>query len=101
MLRSMGPFLGFAVLALALFALYFVIKSKASTGMKILWIALIVLIPFVGAVAYFLVNGTGAPPSDRTSVTRQPTESTARASSAESARATPLDRRRPRFGLAG
>ena len=33
--------------------------------MKILWIALIVLIPFVGAVAYFLVNGTGGPPADR------------------------------------
>jgi hypothetical protein len=65
-LRSMGPFLGFAVLALALFALYFVIKSKASTGMKILWIALIVLVPFVGAVAYFLVNGTGGSAQDST-----------------------------------
>lgn len=72
MLRSMGPFLGFAVLALDLFALYFVIKSKASAGMKILWIALIVLIPFVGAVAYFLVHGTGAPPADRTGHDNRP-----------------------------
>ncbi len=64
MLRSMGPFLTIAVLALDLFALYFVIKSKASGGMKAIWIVLIVILPFVGAVAYFLVNGTGAPPND-------------------------------------
>lgn len=64
MLRSMGPFLAIAVLALALFALYFVIKSTASTGMKVIWIILILILPFVGALAYFLVNGTGAPTSD-------------------------------------
>ena len=66
MLRSMGPFLTIAVLALDLFALYFVIKSKAGGGMKVIWIILILILPFVGAVAYFLVNGTGAPPGDST-----------------------------------
>lgn len=68
----MTPFLAIAVIALALFALYFVIKSKASTGVKILWIALILVLPFVGAVAYFLVNGTGAPPNDKTGHDNRP-----------------------------
>jgi uncharacterized protein (UPF0333 family) len=62
-----GPLIGIVILALDLFALYFIIKSKASAGMKLIWVVLVVLVPFVGAVAYFLVNGTGAPPSDSTS----------------------------------
>ena len=64
---NVGPFVGIVILLLDLFALYFIIKSHASTGMKLVWVLLVVLVPFVGAVAYFLVNGTDAPANDPTS----------------------------------
>lgn len=63
MWRSMGWFLTAVALLLALFALWYVIKSRLNIGLKILWIILI-FIPFVGAIAYFLIYGTGAPASD-------------------------------------
>ena len=65
-ISQMGPILAIIAIALDLFALYFIIKSKASGGMKAIWIVLVLLIPFVGAIAYFLVYGTNAPPSDPT-----------------------------------
>lgn len=52
---------GVIVLLLALFALYYVLTSKASGGTKALWVVLILLLPAVGAIAYFLVHGTGGP----------------------------------------
>ena len=65
MFRVMGPILSITVLALDLFALWFVIKSKLSAGWKAVWIILILV--GVGAIAYFLIYGTGAPPADQTS----------------------------------
>jgi hypothetical protein len=56
--------LGVAVLILALFALVAVFRSGATIGMKLLWTILIVLLPLIGSVVYFLVNGTGGPPTD-------------------------------------
>lgn len=66
--------LGVAVFILAVFALVAVFRSSASMGAKILWTILIIVLPLLGSVIYFLVNGTGAPSSaDRTSHDNRPT----------------------------
>ncbi len=60
--------LGIAVFILALFALVAVFRSGASIGLKIVWTIVILVLPLLGSVIYFLVNGTGAPSSaDQTS----------------------------------
>ncbi len=56
--------LGIAVLILALFALVAVFRSSATIGMKVIWTILILVLPLLGSVVYFLVNGTGGPPTD-------------------------------------
>ena len=66
MFRVMGPILSITVLALDLLALWFVIKSTLSAGWKAVWIILILVTLGVGAIAYFLIYGTGAPPADQT-----------------------------------
>lgn len=63
MWRNMGWFLTAVALILALFAWWYVIKSRINVGLKVLWVILI-FIPFLGAIAYFLIYGTGAPTAD-------------------------------------
>ena len=46
----MGPILAILAIALDLFALYFIVKSKASPGMKVIWIVL------VSAIAWLLAG---------------------------------------------
>ena len=48
--------LGLLVLVLDVIAVVSVLKSGADTGTKILWIVLIVLLPFLGMVLYFLMG---------------------------------------------
>ena len=48
--------LGLLVLVLDVIAVVSVLKSGAETGTKILWIVLIVLLPFLGMVLYFLMG---------------------------------------------
>ena len=49
-------FWGFLVLVLDIIALISLLKSGADTGTKILWILLIILLPVVGMVLYFLMG---------------------------------------------
>ena len=52
----MGPLLGLIVLVLDIIALFDVLKSSMETGKKALWIILILLLPVVGMVLYFLIG---------------------------------------------
>jgi hypothetical protein len=47
---------GLVVLILDIVALVSLLKSNADSGTKILWVLLIVLLPFVGMVLYFLMG---------------------------------------------
>jgi hypothetical protein len=47
---------GLVVLILDIVALVSLLKSNADSGTKILWVLLIVLLPFVGMVLYFLLG---------------------------------------------
>jgi hypothetical protein len=47
---------GLVVLILDIVALVSLLKSNADTGTKILWVLLIILLPFVGMILYFLMG---------------------------------------------
>lgn len=47
---------GLVVLILDIVAIVSLLKSGADTGTKILWLLLIVLLPFVGMILYFLMG---------------------------------------------
>jgi len=48
--------IGLVVLVLDVVALVSLLKSSADAGTKILWVLLIVLLPLVGMVLYFLMG---------------------------------------------
>jgi len=52
----MKAILGLVVLVLDIIAIIDVLKSSMATGKKILWIILILVLPFVGMVLYFLIG---------------------------------------------
>lgn len=52
----MGGILGLLVLVLDIIAIFDVLKSSMDTGKKALWIILILVLPVVGMVIYFLIG---------------------------------------------
>ena len=51
----MGGILGLIILVLDIIAIVDVLKSSMDTGKKALWIVLILILPVVGMVLYFLI----------------------------------------------
>ncbi len=55
----MGGFsgiLGFVVLVADIWAIWNVIQSRASTGSKVLWVALVLILPLLGFVIWFFAG---------------------------------------------
>ncbi len=52
----MGGILGLIVLVLDIIALVDVLKSSMDTGKKALWIILVLILPVIGMVFYFLIG---------------------------------------------
>jgi len=52
----MGGVLGLLVLILDIIAIIDTLKSSMDTGKKALWIILILILPVVGMVLYFLIG---------------------------------------------
>ena len=52
----MNTILGFAVLILDIIAIVDCVKSAASTGTKLLWILLILILPVLGMILYFVLG---------------------------------------------
>lgn len=52
----MGGILGLLILVLDIIAIVDVLKSSMDTGKKALWIILILILPVVGMVLYFLIG---------------------------------------------
>ena len=52
----MGGILGLLVLVLDIIAIVDALKSSMDTGKKALWIILILILPVVGMVLYFLIG---------------------------------------------
>jgi hypothetical protein len=52
----MGGILGLIVLVLDIIAIVDALKSSMDTGKKALWIILILVLPVIGMVLYFLIG---------------------------------------------
>ncbi len=52
----MGGILGFLVLVADIWAIWNVMQSRASTGSKVLWAALILILPLLGFVIWFFAG---------------------------------------------
>ena len=52
----MGTLLGLVILILDIIAIVDCLKSGASTGKKLLWILLVLILPVVGMILYFLLG---------------------------------------------
>lgn len=52
----MGTLLGLVVLVLDIIAIVDLVKSSYDTGKKILWLLLILILPVVGMILYFLIG---------------------------------------------
>ncbi|MGH8352189.1 MAG: PLDc N-terminal domain-containing protein [Pseudomonas sp.] len=55
-----GGLVGLIILALDIWAILNIVKSAAETGMKILWVLLIVLLPVLGLIIWALAGPRGA-----------------------------------------
>jgi len=56
----MGGILGLIVLVLDIIAIVDTLKSSMDTGKKALWIILILVLPVIGMVLYFLIGKKGS-----------------------------------------
>ena len=52
----MYSLLGLVILVLDIIAIVSILKSGADTGTKLLWVVLVILLPVVGMVLYFLMG---------------------------------------------
>jgi len=52
----MGALIGLVVLVLDIVAIVDAVKSTMETGKKALWIILVLVLPIVGMVLYFLIG---------------------------------------------
>jgi Phospholipase_D-nuclease N-terminal len=51
---------GLVILALDIWGIINVVRSGATTGVKLLWVLLIVVLPVIGLIAWFLAGPRGA-----------------------------------------
>lgn len=56
---TLNGLVGLIILALDIWAIMNVVKSNAETGVKILWILLIVLLPLIGLIIWALMGPRG------------------------------------------
>jgi phospholipase D-like protein len=54
-----GGIIGLIILALDIWAIINVIQSGASTGSKVLWVILILVLPLVGLIIWFFTGPRG------------------------------------------
>ena len=52
----MYSLLGLIILVLDIIAIVNILKSGADTGTKLLWVVLVILLPVIGMVLYFLMG---------------------------------------------
>lgn len=52
----MGGLIGLVVLVLDIIAILDIFKSSFTTGKKVLWVVLILILPLVGLILYYLLG---------------------------------------------
>lgn len=53
---QVGGIFGLIILILDIWAIINVIQSGATTGMKLLWVVLIIILPVIGLILWFLMG---------------------------------------------
>lgn len=53
-------FLGLVILILDIWAIINIVQSSASTGAKVLWVVLVLLLPVVGLIIWFFAGPRGS-----------------------------------------
>lgn len=56
---EVGGFLGLLHLILTVYALVKIVQSSAGTGSKVIWIVIILLLPVLGLILWFLFGPSG------------------------------------------
>ena len=56
---EVGGIFGLLILIADIYAVVKTLQSNASTGSKVLWIAIVVLLPIAGLIAWFLFGPKG------------------------------------------
>lgn len=56
---EVGGILGLVILILDIWAIVKIFQSSASTGAKVLWTLLIILLPILGLIIWFLLGPKG------------------------------------------
>jgi len=56
---EVGGFLGFVIFVLNIWAIIKVVQSRASTGFKVLWVVLILMLPVVGLIIWWFAGPKG------------------------------------------
>ncbi|TVP92165.1 MAG: hypothetical protein EA348_02585 [Pseudomonadaceae bacterium] len=57
---NVGGFLGLIILILDIWAIINIVQSGASNGAKVLWILLVLLLPVIGLIIWFLAGPRGS-----------------------------------------
>lgn len=52
----LGGIIGLVILVLDILAIVDCVKRPMETGMKVLWIVLIILLPLIGLILYYLLG---------------------------------------------
>jgi hypothetical protein len=50
---------GLLILALDIYVIYMILTSGGDPGMKLLWVIIVLLLPLIGPILYFLLGGGG------------------------------------------
>ena len=58
---EVGGLLGLVILALDIWAIVNIFSSGASTGSKVLWILLVLILPVIGLILWLLAGPRGRP----------------------------------------
>ena len=56
---EVGGIFGLLLLIASIYAIVKTVQSKASTGAKVLWIMLILVLPLIGLIAWFIAGPKG------------------------------------------
>ena len=56
---QINSLLGLVILALDIWAIVSIVQSSATTGKKVLWILLVLILPVVGLIIWFLLGPRG------------------------------------------
>lgn len=56
---QVGGIFGFILLICVIYAIVKTVQSKASTGTKVIWILVLLLLPFLGFILWFFLGPKG------------------------------------------